>query len=253
MRTHDSEDDTARLRVFGFLVQYEGAKLEWDVLAIGGTTIDSLMKRGDTAVEAYLSYRKPDLAMIWYGTNSLNNPRLKVVRYAKRYRAILDRLAKAAPDAACVVLGPTDFMKRDRDCFSMHVRGERDVQKNDLNGKFSVAESGQESAAQMTSSTIESQVAIGFPCPMSGHRMIGIDTRQLVSTKQGLSPKRWSRLKKISRTGQVVCISIHFRLWAVLARLRNGPAKKNRGLLSSTLCISPRLVMSPWVKQFYNP
>lgn len=117
LRTHDSEDDTARLRVFGFLVQYEGAKLEWDVLAIGGTTIDSLMKRGDTAVEAYLGYRKPDLAMIWYGTNSLNNPRLKVVRYAKRYRAILDRLAKAAPDAACVVLGPTDFMKRDRDCF----------------------------------------------------------------------------------------------------------------------------------------
>ena len=117
LRTGDSEDDTAQLRIFGFLVQYDDAKIEWDVLAIGGTTIDSLMKRGDTAVEAYLSYRKPDLAMIWYGTNSLNNPRLKVARYAKRYRAIIDRLAKAAPGAACVVLGPTDFMKRDRDCF----------------------------------------------------------------------------------------------------------------------------------------
>ncbi|MGC6415692.1 MAG: hypothetical protein ACON3Z_01100 [Bradymonadia bacterium] len=115
--TTDGGKEDAQLRVFGFLIQYEQAHAEWDVLAIAGTTIDSVMKRGDGSVEAYLAFRQPNLFVAWYGTNSLNNPKLDAEKYAGRYRAFMDRFAAAAPQAACLVVGPPDFMKRDRDCF----------------------------------------------------------------------------------------------------------------------------------------
>ncbi|MEE2756022.1 MAG: hypothetical protein VYA30_05155, partial [Myxococcota bacterium] len=69
LRTGEANEDDASIRILGFLIQYETAGIEWDVLAIGGTSIDSLMKRSDAAIEAYLAHRKPDMMLIWYGTN----------------------------------------------------------------------------------------------------------------------------------------------------------------------------------------
>ena len=117
LRTGEASEDEAPIRILGFLTQYETAGIEWDVLAIGGTSIDSVMKRSDEAIEAYLAHRKPDMMLIWYGTNSLNKHTFDAEKYGRRYRAFIDRMARAAPQAVCLAMGPTEFMKRDRECF----------------------------------------------------------------------------------------------------------------------------------------
>lgn len=105
------------LSVYGFVVQYEGALLEWDNLGVSGTEIGHLLEHGDGAVEGYLKWRNPDLFVLWFGTNSLNDPRLTSDGYRRLFRTYLDRMAGAAPNATCLVIGPPDFMKRPRQCF----------------------------------------------------------------------------------------------------------------------------------------
>lgn len=105
------------LRVYGFVIRYAESMLEWDTLGVGGTVIDNLMERGDEAIEEYLALRKPQLMVVWYGTNSLNDPDLNLEAYRSLYRRFLSRLANAAPRSACLAIGPPDFAKRDGACF----------------------------------------------------------------------------------------------------------------------------------------
>ena len=115
-----SGTDTAKerpLSVYGFLIRYEKASLEWHNFGVSGTEIKHLLMRGDDAVESYLKWIRPDLFVAWFGTNSLNDPTLTVDGYRDLYRTYLNRLARAMPQSTCLVVGPPDFMKRPRSCF----------------------------------------------------------------------------------------------------------------------------------------
>ncbi|MEK6608633.1 MAG: SGNH/GDSL hydrolase family protein [Myxococcota bacterium] len=107
----------AELRFFGFLVRYENAAVEWDALGVVGTSIFHPSQRSDAMLDAYLGLRKPDLIAVWFGSNSAESDDLDVERYGARYRALLDRLRAAAPDAACLVIGLPDLDARPSGCF----------------------------------------------------------------------------------------------------------------------------------------
>jgi hypothetical protein len=118
--TLSSGEDTSFLNplsIFGFLVQYEQASLEWDNLGVSGTEIGHLLRHGDQTVEAYLKWRNPELFVLWFGTNSLNDPGLTPEGYRTLFRTYLDRIAGATPTSTCLVIGPPDFMKRPGTCF----------------------------------------------------------------------------------------------------------------------------------------
>ncbi|MBM4319464.1 MAG: hypothetical protein FJ125_05765 [Deltaproteobacteria bacterium] len=105
------------LRVFGFATRYPGADVEWDVLAVGGTTINHPLLRSDETLPLYLSQRRPDLLVVWFGTNSLLEPDLDLERYRQRFTELLERFQAAAPQAQCLVVGPPDLLGREISCF----------------------------------------------------------------------------------------------------------------------------------------
>ena len=110
-------DEVTNLRVFGFLVQYDEALLEWNSMGVGGTIINNMLKSQDGAVEAFVANRKPDLIVGWFGTNSLASPTLDIERYKRTYQDFVSKLAHAAPNSACLLIGPLDFSRRPSRCF----------------------------------------------------------------------------------------------------------------------------------------
>jgi len=106
------------LRVFGFVLRRPGAGVEWDVLAVGGTTMDNPRRRSDEDLERYLAFRKPDLLTVWYGTNSAVSDSFEPTRYRAGFIELLARLRAAAPGAACLVLAPPDLARRPQGCQS---------------------------------------------------------------------------------------------------------------------------------------
>ena len=72
------------LSVYGFLIRYEKASLEWHNFGVSGTEIKHLLM-WDNAVESYLKWIRPDLFVAWFGTN-LNDPTLTVDGYRNLYR-----------------------------------------------------------------------------------------------------------------------------------------------------------------------
>jgi lysophospholipase L1-like esterase len=51
---------------------------------------------------------KPDLVILQYGTNEANDENLDLQDYKEQLREVVARFKKAAPDAACLLIGPTD-------------------------------------------------------------------------------------------------------------------------------------------------
>ena len=105
------------LRIYGFHVRYIDAALEWDVLAVDGTTVKHALTKADHFFDAYIRHRKPDLSLIWFGTNSAGHSNYSDSEYEVLYRAYLTRVSKAADNSVCIAVGPTDFVRRDRNCF----------------------------------------------------------------------------------------------------------------------------------------
>ena len=105
------------LRIYGFHVRYVDAALEWDVLAVDGTTVKHALTKADYFFDAYIRHRKPDLSLIWFGTNSAGHSNYSDAEYEVLYRAYLTRVSKAADNSVCIAVGPTDFVRRDRNCF----------------------------------------------------------------------------------------------------------------------------------------
>ena len=121
---------SAELRFFGFQVHYPNARVTWDALGIGGTTIRSPVHRSDGTMDTYLRRRDADLVVTWFGSNSSVEKGLNLSTYRDNFDALLKRLRSNSPRAACLVLGPPDLDRRPRsDCFL--TRDERRIDSKD--------------------------------------------------------------------------------------------------------------------------
>jgi lysophospholipase L1-like esterase len=103
-------------RFFGFVVEEPGAAIEWDALGITGTSVEHPLQRGDHTMEEYLTWRHPDLVVVWFGSNSLVAAGFDPASYQKDYSAFLARLAAAAPGASRLAIGPPDLARRPASC-----------------------------------------------------------------------------------------------------------------------------------------
>ncbi|HEY8429138.1 MAG TPA: GDSL-type esterase/lipase family protein [Sandaracinaceae bacterium] len=57
---------------------------------------------------AFFVSRRPDLVALAYGNNELDDTHLSLAQHEAHLRAVLRRLREAAPDASCLLIGPTD-------------------------------------------------------------------------------------------------------------------------------------------------
>ena len=106
----------AHARFFGFLVDVPGAAASIDILGVSGTTIEHPLRKDDGAPLTWLTERAPDVVIVWFGSNSAVAEPFSAAAYGERYRQLLARVHKAAPDAVVLGVGPPDLMKRPKDC-----------------------------------------------------------------------------------------------------------------------------------------
>ncbi len=103
-------------RFYGFVVQYPGAKVEYDAFGVIGATIRSPHKRADASLDDYMSWRKPDMLVMWYGSNSAYRKRLDMEAYGQQYHSLLTQMRARAPEAICVAVGPPDLGRTSGAC-----------------------------------------------------------------------------------------------------------------------------------------
>jgi len=84
----------------------------YDALGLPGSTAVTFSNYDSETLVAQLKARQPDLYVMFFGTNEAALPpqSLELVRAA--YPKIIANLRIAAPDAACLFLGPTDRMSK---------------------------------------------------------------------------------------------------------------------------------------------
>ena len=104
------------LRIFGFQVQ-KRESLQVQSLGVRGATIWSPAEQNDSCLDEWLSTQNADIIAVWYGTNTAARESGSLKVYERRFRAFLKKLKQASPNAACLVILPPDFGRRDPNCF----------------------------------------------------------------------------------------------------------------------------------------
>jgi lysophospholipase L1-like esterase len=100
------------VRLFGVSAEREGPGIIVDAIGIRGRTASSWLRWDEEISSRAIASLAPDLVALAYGTNEANDGSLTPERYAEELRAVLTRVRLAAPDAACLLIGPTDRGKR---------------------------------------------------------------------------------------------------------------------------------------------
>ena len=95
-------------RFFGVIVE-QSAKpgVVLDTLGIDGARLETPLAWNEAAFVDEVARRAPELFVVAFGTNEAFDA-VKVDRYAKHLADVVQRLRRGAPQASCLVLGPTD-------------------------------------------------------------------------------------------------------------------------------------------------
>ena len=89
-----------------------------DAMGVSGRTAGSWIAWDSALLTEALRWRPPELFVLAYGTNEAADDRMVPERYRATLRAALGRARAAMPDAACVLIGPSD---RGRELRGRHV------------------------------------------------------------------------------------------------------------------------------------
>jgi len=100
------------VRLFGVNMERDRPGVVVDAMGVSGRTASSWLRWDPELMAGFLARRSPDLAVLAYGTNEANDPRLTEATYRDTLRSVLDRMRSLLPDAACVLIGPSDRGKK---------------------------------------------------------------------------------------------------------------------------------------------
>jgi len=105
------------LRQLGGMPEFYGATVEssepgvvLDTLGIDGARAKTPLAWKAETWERELAARRAELVVLAYGTNEVFESRAASV-YAGYYRDLLERVRRVAPNADCLIIGPTDVMQ----------------------------------------------------------------------------------------------------------------------------------------------
>ncbi len=83
-----------------------------DQLGIPGMQAEIHLHWVEAAWAQQLAWRSPHLVVLAYGTNDVSDPDNNDASYLAVWQRVLARVRKAAPQAACLVVGPSDRLHR---------------------------------------------------------------------------------------------------------------------------------------------
>ncbi|MFN3198642.1 MAG: GDSL-type esterase/lipase family protein [Bradymonadia bacterium] len=100
------------IRLFGVSAERNGPGVLVDAMGIRGRTARTQLSWDADLFGAGLKALSPDLLVLAYGTNEANARGYTDDGYREDLREVLANMRKIAPDAACILAGPTDRGKK---------------------------------------------------------------------------------------------------------------------------------------------
>ncbi len=103
--------EPAPVRLFGWVTQ-KPKGVTYESMGINGAEAGLIQRWDESMHAAYLQRRDPALIVLAYGTNEAGDPKWTEAGYLETFSAILQRLRRAVPAAAILVVGPPDRFTR---------------------------------------------------------------------------------------------------------------------------------------------
>ncbi len=100
--------------VYGAVIEKGTHGVVVDQLGIPGMQAGILQHWAFEPWAQQVAWRKPDLVVLAYGTNDVAEVEQTQEHYAQIWRQVLAQVRKAAPQAACIIVGPTDRLGKDK-------------------------------------------------------------------------------------------------------------------------------------------
>ncbi|GDX78972.1 hypothetical protein LBMAG42_07830 [Deltaproteobacteria bacterium] len=100
------------VRVYGVWMERDASGIVVDAMGVTGRTASSWQKWDPELMAPFLDRKPPDLVVLAYGTNEANDKSLTPDTYAASLRSSLARMRSLTPNAACVLIGPSDRGKK---------------------------------------------------------------------------------------------------------------------------------------------
>jgi lysophospholipase L1-like esterase len=101
-------------RVFGVGLDRGAVGVTLDALGIGGSRASGILDWNEAHFAEQLRHRAPDLVVFAYGTNEAGYD-VDIPVYEKQLTEVIARVARAAPDSVCLLLGPPDWVQNGPD------------------------------------------------------------------------------------------------------------------------------------------
>jgi uncharacterized protein len=101
-----------QVRIFGLTLDRLESGVVVDTLGINGAQIATMLRWSEGHFREQLRHATPALVVLAYGTNEALDPKLVDTEYEAELIEVLGRIARASPDAACLLLGPPDLARR---------------------------------------------------------------------------------------------------------------------------------------------
>ena len=99
--------------IYGMVVERSTPGVVVDQLGIPGMRAEVLLHWREDVFRGLVARRKPDLVVLAYGTNDVGDESEPIETYLANWRKVLLQVRTAAPDASCLIVGPTDRLAKD--------------------------------------------------------------------------------------------------------------------------------------------
>jgi lysophospholipase L1-like esterase len=100
-----------QVRLYGVTMERPGPGIVWDSAALVGAFTTRMMEFDAEHLASQLTHRGTDLVVFTFGGNDMIR-NVKMSTIADEYRAVVEHVKAAKPDAACLVMAPLDHGER---------------------------------------------------------------------------------------------------------------------------------------------
>lgn len=101
--------------VFGLTLERDQPGVVVDTVGIPGARVRYHLFWDDALYREHVAHRTPDLFVLAYGTNEAGDRDVPIESYESEMRDVIGRLRATAPDASCLLIGPSDRPERRQD------------------------------------------------------------------------------------------------------------------------------------------
>ena len=152
--------------LYGAVVERSTPGVVIDQLGIPGMRADVLLHWREDVFAQLVALRRPDLVVLAYGTNDVGDEGEPIETYEQTWRKVLLQVRAAAPDASCLIVGPTDRLTREEG------GGKRSMPRTPA-----VIAAQRRMAAQFRCAHWDPQAAMGGPGAMTQWTLAGLTAK----------------------------------------------------------------------------